>query len=301
MGAWGKRFYENDDTCDIRDCYMALLEESDTDEKAYEELLKQMQDRLENEDDALIFWAALADTQWRIGRLREDVREEAVTRIRRSLDDPTVAQDDLPGLLRDELKEIQEKLFRPMPKKKRIMRLLTGNQDPWNLNDVYVYQFHSKASVEAGCWGKYIAIQKIGSDTMSGKKGKVAMRVHFFDRLFDSIPTISEIKKTRILPLDIPKRMNISHDAINSYGLLWKKAPIEMNSLIAAWRASAYPKKHLFYVGNMEAAPNRNNKRGSGSLSWDGIERTLIFYLDSWRNKNYIDLGDGVFDYQQDE
>ncbi len=116
MGAWGKKFYENDDTCDIRDSYLSQLKECETDEEAYFKTLEQMREYLENEDDALIFWAALADTQWNMGRLREDVKAEAEVRIKRSLDDPQTSQDTLPGFLRDELRGILNKLSRPLPK-----------------------------------------------------------------------------------------------------------------------------------------------------------------------------------------
>lgn len=300
MGIWGNRFYENDDTCDVRDSYLSLLETSDTDEEAYFRLLERMKDRMENDEDALVFWAALADTQWRIGRLREDVKDEAVSRIRRSLEEPIVRQDDISALLRDELQSICEKLFQPMPKKKRIQKLLVGKQDLWDLNDIYAYQFHSKESVKAGCWGKYIAVQKIGSGPLFVEREVVAMRVHFFDKLYDTIPTVSEVKETRILPLDLPQRCNISHDARNPYNpeRLIPKRPIEMNTLIAAWRTSAYPKKYLFYVGNMDIVPNRNNKSDVSSLDWDNIEDSLLFYLRLWKNLEYIDMGNGVFDFQ---
>ncbi len=303
MGVWGKKFYENDDASDVKDVYMDYLGKCETDDEAYFKTLDEMRESLENEDDALIFWAALADTQWSMGRLREDVKEEALTRIKRCLDEPREEQDDLISLLRGELEKIREKLRQPMPKKKRILRPYTADQDPWELNDVYVCQLHRKETKERGCWGKYFAIQKIGSEVYNFARGKVVMRVHFFDKLFDSIPTIQEIKEARILPLDNPNRYNISHDVLIKTGVIPDyvdpKEPIVMNTLLPSWAPHAYPRKYLFYVGNMDATPNLNNAHRN-ELNWDGIELMIPYFIKKWKDREYIDLGNGTFDYQND-
>ncbi len=124
------------------------------------------------------------------------------------------------------------------------------------------------------------------------------MQVQVFDRVFDSLPTSPEIKETRILPLDSPKRFNILRD-VEISGRLYPKSPIEMNAFPVVALASAYPKKHLFYIGNMEAKPNRNNKPVfHDQLSWDRIEDWVLYYLNLWKDLEYIDLGNGIFDYQ---
>jgi len=79
MGVWGTALYSNDTTCDVRDTYMNLLKYKLYNSKdAYENILEVYNGMIINSDEEPLFWYALADTLWRVGRLLPDVKEKAL-------------------------------------------------------------------------------------------------------------------------------------------------------------------------------------------------------------------------------
>ena len=81
MGAWGSGLYANDTTCDVRNTYMKFLQEQISNDEAYKKILEKFSEYLDDEDEAPLFWFALADTQWKAGRLRSDVKANALAWI----------------------------------------------------------------------------------------------------------------------------------------------------------------------------------------------------------------------------
>ena len=78
MGAWGTGLYQDDDTCDIKDEYLTYLRIGMSNEEALEELIECNEELIEDEEIGPLFWLALADTQWRYGRLTKEVKEKAL-------------------------------------------------------------------------------------------------------------------------------------------------------------------------------------------------------------------------------
>ena len=76
MGYWGSGLYANDTGMDVRDTYMDLLQDGMDDETAWNTMLKKFSEYINTDEEAL-FWYAAADTQWRLGRLRPEVRDKA--------------------------------------------------------------------------------------------------------------------------------------------------------------------------------------------------------------------------------
>ena len=77
MGYWGSGLYANDTGMDVRDTYMDLLQDGMDDETAWNTMLKKFSEYINTDEEAL-FWYAAADTQWRLGRLRPEVRDKAM-------------------------------------------------------------------------------------------------------------------------------------------------------------------------------------------------------------------------------
>ena len=77
MGAWGTSLYANDSTCDVRGTYTKLLENQVGSQEAYEKTLEEYKEYIGDQDEPL-FWYALAETQWRVGRLMPEVKEKAL-------------------------------------------------------------------------------------------------------------------------------------------------------------------------------------------------------------------------------
>lgn len=77
MGAWGARLYENDTALDIKDRF-ADLRKGKTVQQITNELIEEYTCELDDVFCAPVFWFALADTQWNLGRLLPEVKEQAL-------------------------------------------------------------------------------------------------------------------------------------------------------------------------------------------------------------------------------
>ena len=78
MGAWGPKLYQDDVAEDVRDYYKDQLKRGKTNEEVTNELIEDNYDIIQDEDEAPVFWFALADTQWNLGRLLPSVKEKAL-------------------------------------------------------------------------------------------------------------------------------------------------------------------------------------------------------------------------------
>jgi len=81
MGAWGPKFYQDDVAQDVRDEYKELLKIGLSNEEATQKLIKDNHHLINDMDEGPIFWCALADTQWKSGRLLPEVKEKAIQYI----------------------------------------------------------------------------------------------------------------------------------------------------------------------------------------------------------------------------
>ena len=188
-----------------------------------------------------------------------------------------------------------------MPKRKKITKPKPLNLDPWNLNDVYAYQFHFEQSKEAELFGKYILIQKIGTGVGAQEKDlPPAMRVHIFDCVFDEIPPIEVIDTLRLLPLDTPKRVNIAGTTPYAPNrVIFKKDPIWINRYAYSFSSREYPQKHLFYLGNRQGPAD--NMINGNSFGWYHLEKMLADCIVLWKDLTYKTVGEGIFDYVPEE
>ena len=74
MGAWGTGLYQNDIGLDVRDYFKDELHRGKSGTEITEELSVIHAESIQDADDAPEFWLALADTQWDMGRLQENVK-----------------------------------------------------------------------------------------------------------------------------------------------------------------------------------------------------------------------------------
>ena len=78
MGAWGVKLYQDDVTCDVRDEYINWLKLKRDNEEATKIIIENNMGFIDDEEEPS-FWFALADTQWKYGRLLPEVKEKAKT------------------------------------------------------------------------------------------------------------------------------------------------------------------------------------------------------------------------------
>jgi hypothetical protein len=74
----GAGLYDDDAGHDIRSGYRELVADGLSGEAATDALVAEWGDALSEPDEAAAFWLALADTQWKVGRLEDRVRERAL-------------------------------------------------------------------------------------------------------------------------------------------------------------------------------------------------------------------------------
>jgi len=77
MGTWSSSLYGNDTTLDVRDSYTDYLLEQLSNQEALEKTLADYQELIGTDEEPL-FWFALAETQWKVGRLTPEVKEKAL-------------------------------------------------------------------------------------------------------------------------------------------------------------------------------------------------------------------------------
>ncbi len=85
MGAWGIGLFSDDLACDVRDEFTALIGEGLSAGEATAALVENYRTAIGDPDEGPVFWLALALTQWKIGRLQDEVRDRALSIIRAEL------------------------------------------------------------------------------------------------------------------------------------------------------------------------------------------------------------------------
>ena len=296
MGARGSGLYANDTTSDVRDTYMGYLRDQLSDEEAYKKTLDEYSECIGDNDEEPLFWFAMAESQWRVGRLLPEVKSKALEWIEKDGGLDLWLESKTKGAgWKKTLVKLKEKLESPMPKYKKVRKPEVIDNNLWNLNDVYAYQFSSKLSEESGYYGKYMLIQKIGEGvSRSFLSDGVCMSIQILDKMFDTLPSIDDIKKIRVLPMDFPDRVTIS-EPIHRHGTLYKKEPIWMNALISMSSKREYPRNCLTYIGNGQGPYNL--REDEQTLSWWNIDSSLILYYNLWQGIEYDTISEGIYDY----
>jgi hypothetical protein len=78
MGTWGTALFSDDLAADLRGEFRELIGEGLTTEAAVNRLKTEYKSSLRDPDEESVFWLALADEGWRLGRLDDKVLENAL-------------------------------------------------------------------------------------------------------------------------------------------------------------------------------------------------------------------------------
>ena len=159
MGAWGTGLFSDDTACDVRDEYLDLIGDGLSDPEATDRLIKGWKDQVIDPDVAPVFWLALADTQWKYGRLENRIRQRAIEVIEGGTDlarwqaDPKLVQRR-----RVVLSRLKKKLESSQPPKKKIPKRFRDYTD-WKVGNVVSYRLQS---------GQMVLFRVIGHHTDRG-------------------------------------------------------------------------------------------------------------------------------------
>ncbi len=272
MGVWSESIYGNDIACDVRDEYLYLLENGHSNEESYHMLCNTFKDIMKS-DEKNYFWEALADTQWKVGRLTEDVKEKALNEI----------QEELSGRInrkrRNVLLKLQDKLELSMPKEKKFKNNFF-ERNLWNIGDIYAYQFHKDISKNFNLYGKFIVFQKVEElKYQTGKEEWILPRIQFFNQIFDYVPEIDEIKKLGVLPMDDIERF--FDDSIEF------KFPVASSVIAIRYNERDYVQKWFKCVGNtcdLLKLPYNDNYFERSTFYMKYWERDLCTHISAWNN-----------------
>ena len=276
MGAWGTKLYDNDLTCDIRDTYIDMLENSEDYNLAYTQILAEYADDCTDECEKAMLTYVLADVQHDYGCVIQSVLENAMNYIavgggKEIFETPKQVEKWLKTLDR-----LKEKLSSQPPERKRKPRSKRIDA-AWNIGDCFAYTMHSKYARESGMYGKIIIIQKVGNSEWTD--GLIVSRVQFFRQIFDAMPSLADLADSAVLPLESP---DIFINGTRPYNWL-----VTMNALILPDR-SRCSEKYLSYLGNTDdkfGYPPANPF--ASAWFWSDIEPCVISMLQSWDKYDY--------------
>lgn len=143
MGAWGTGLYSDDTACDVRDNYKDILGDGIEEPEATSLLLEKWEGELFDSDTGPVIWLALADTQWKLGRLQDDVKAKALQHIEDGTDLERWKSD--PSQLskrKNVLSKLKQKLNSPQPSIKEVKKRFV-DQTTWKLGEVYSFKLLS--------------------------------------------------------------------------------------------------------------------------------------------------------------
>lgn len=270
MGAWGPKLYQDDVAVDVSSSYKEKLKRGKTNEEATQEIIEEYSDFINDDDDGPIFWFALADTQWSLGRLLPEVKDEALRilesggDIQRWIDDGELKGAEI---RKKSLEELKNKLNEPQPPEKKISKYRIYKCE-WKLGDVFAYRLESDLAKEKNLYGRYALLQKVNEGIWYPEHIVPIVRIRISDGT--ELPSLENVNKLEYV------KIGRSAEGIYKYFLK-----------IVTTSKRIIPKK-LIYLGNTEIIPPPNEYIPASEYSyfnskWSNVE---CWVVDSYYNLN---------------
>jgi hypothetical protein len=158
MGAWGVAIFSDDFAADLRDEFRDLIGDGLTSTQAVDKLLADYESSLEDSDEAAIFWIGLASIQWKLGRLEERTKQNALHVIDSGQD---LVRWDLPQERKKRcavLAIFREELLSPPPPPKRVPKNIR-EANGWSVGELIGFRLLS---------GKWTLMRVVGHHTDKG-------------------------------------------------------------------------------------------------------------------------------------
>ncbi|KAF5034914.1 hypothetical protein [Sedimentibacter saalensis] len=177
MGTWGVKIFDDDEACDVRDDYRERIITGQTDVEAETGIINEY-----SEDPEQSFWLPLAITQWKVGRLSELVKKNALASIDRELDSlHEYWKKEAISKRKKELLHARETLCSEMPARKKLKKPFGAWKCPWPLGSVLQYKILYPKD-DNPIYNQYVLLQVIGiSETKPGKIPYEVIAVRLFN------------------------------------------------------------------------------------------------------------------------
>lgn len=270
MGTWGPGIYQDDIAEDIRDEYKDKLHRGKTGEEITQMLIEEYGDSLYDIDDAPVFWFALADTQWNLGRLENSVKEKALY----FLDEGSNLkrwENENPRLAKKRkavLDSLKEKLLSKQPEEKKISQYKLYHCE-WKIGDVFAYKFKDEPLKD-----KYIFFLKI--DEGIWHPGHIIPVIYVYWIISDKILTLKELNELSFIPqFYVP---NVYKNNPNKK-ILYRLSVIETSP-------RTIPKKQLTFLGNLCSVNNIENEDSyQYAVNWKNFENYILDNFNDWKTE----------------
>ena len=200
MGYWGVGLYQNDVSCEVKEEYLRALKDGSDNNVAVELVITKYNDYIEDDDDSVCYWLALADTQWNYGRLTSDVFNKAIEIIDKEeclaiwYEESKKTGDKRRKVLDD----LKKKLESPQPPKKRIPKQ-RRYICPWKIGDVFAFQINNEEFNQHPLFHRWIVLQKVGNVEWYPCHTIPVMTA--INSLKTTCPTLEEISEFRFIKI----------------------------------------------------------------------------------------------------
>ena len=185
MGAWGVAVFSDDLAADLRDEFRILVGEGLSSTEAVDRLLNEYASSIADDDEKSVFWIALASSQWKLGRLEERTKNEALRLIGSGEDLRRWADPKDRKKRAAVLEKLREQLVSPQPAPKRVPRTVKSAND-WSVGEVVGLQLKS---------GRWTLLRVIGHHEDKGGRYAVC---ELLDWVGEQFPSAEQIARTPI-------------------------------------------------------------------------------------------------------
>lgn len=271
MGTWGAKLYENDLALDVKDRFDDLRK-GKTVQQITNELIDEYAGALDDIYCAPVFWFALADTQWDLGRLLPEVKKQALDWLNKGGDLPVWRKENpkLADKREKMLKDLQQKLSSPPPPEKKISQYRLY-RCTWKNGDVFAYRFDSEYAKENGFYQKYIYFVKV--DERIWHPGHVVPVVYFFKKIDDILTGITPLCRVDFIP--------------QFYKPIAYKNNPEMKKLylltLLNTSSKIIPRTRLTFLGNIGSVKRVDNEDSNPyCIDWKHFETYMIDDFKAW-------------------
>lgn len=269
MGTWGANIYQDDTTNEVRTYYIDLLHKGATGSNATKATIDRFDALINDEEDGVLFWIALADTQWDYGRLEKAVKEKALICIKKELASTRWTDADKIKKRKTVLEGLLKKLLRPQPAEKKINTYKLFNCT-WNKGDVFAYRFSGTYAEKKNMKGRYVYFVVV--DKMTWHPGHIIPVVYVYWIVSDSIMTLEEVVKNQLLPqFYLPS----VYERDKSIKKLFRLSIITKS-------AKTIPDKQLKFLGNYIVNNVEGEDLSPFSVTWKDFEQYLIDDIAAW-------------------
>ena len=164
MGTWGPGIYQNDTSADVKDYFVNQLHLGKSTREITDALTQKYDDKLTTKQEQQDFWCALADVQWKMGRLLPNVKDKAMAYLggNQALLDWQFASSTERRKRFKTLQELSERLSSQQPEEKKISKYRLYHC-PWAVGDVFGLPLWEENKENVKISKQFLLIEKVGT------------------------------------------------------------------------------------------------------------------------------------------